>query len=90
MIDYFSDYPIDNEEDDLLNRSSFSRNLANTLINLQMSGESIVIGLQGKGCSGKTSILNLVIKELEKDENKQTHEYNILNLILGYIQKQMI
>lgn len=85
MMDYFSDYPIDNEEDDLLNRSSFSRNLANTLINLQMSGESIVIGLQGKWGSGKTSILNLVIKELKKeDENKQTHESLIKSLILSW------
>lgn len=61
---YISDKPIEGIEDDLLGRGSFSKQLAQSIINYK-SEEGLVIGLFGTWGSGKTSILNMTMEEIE-------------------------
>lgn len=54
---FYSDKPIFSREDDLLNRSGFARQLAQSLISLN-NADTFTVGLFGKWGSGKTSIVN--------------------------------
>ena len=70
---YYSDKPIDNSTEDLLDRHSFATLLANTLTTLQGT-DTFTVGLFGKWGSGKTSIVNMALHELENrklEENKE-------------------
>jgi len=58
-----SDLPIKNAEDDKLNRSGFSSDLARAIMNRDIS-EGFVIGMYGKWGSGKTSVINMVLDQL--------------------------
>ena len=60
-----SDEPICNETDDILKRSSFVNNLADSIISWDKE-KSLVIGLYGKWGVGKTSILNLTENKLKE------------------------
>ena len=60
---FLADKPIENVSDDLLNRGSFASRIADCLISNQKQ-ESLVISLNGKWGSGKSSILNMVKEEL--------------------------
>lgn len=71
-----SDLPIKGVEEDALNRSEFAKCLANTLLN-HTSREGFVIGLYGKWGSGKTSVLNMIQKEIEQ-ESKNISESPIV------------
>ncbi len=62
---YSADRPINNSEQDLLGRSSFSKQLAKGILEYHGS-DGLVIGLFGKWGTGKTSILNMAIDELER------------------------
>lgn len=62
---YNSDKPITCAEDDLLGRSSFAKLLGKAIIS-DYSHDNIVIGLFGKWGSGKTSIINIAINEIER------------------------
>lgn len=65
------DKPIENEEDDKLGRGKFIDQLGDAVKN--WTGEtSLVIGLYGEWGVGKTSILQLLGKQLEKTDNKPT------------------
>jgi len=55
---YLEDVPIRNPDQDRLERSSFARRLAESILSWR-GEESIVIGVHGTWGSGKTSILNL-------------------------------
>ena len=55
---YLEDVPIRNPDQDRLERSSFARRLAESILSWR-GEESIVIGVYGAWGSGKTSILNL-------------------------------
>lgn len=59
-----SDLPIKRAEEDMLNRASFAKNLAETMLDYTVS-EGFAIGLYGKWGSGKTSVLNMVLEQLE-------------------------
>ena len=59
-----SDLPIKNTEDDMLNRASFAENLAKTMLDYTVS-EGFAIGLYGKWGSGKTSVINMILEQLE-------------------------
>lgn len=60
---YVSDIPIENENEDILDRKEFVNALADSLINYQ-SSDSLVVGLYGEWGSGKTSILNMVQNQI--------------------------
>jgi ABC-type dipeptide/oligopeptide/nickel transport system ATPase subunit len=73
-----SDQAITSESEDKLNRKEFSKILADTLISWEKP-ESIVVGLFGPWGSGKTSILNLAIEEIEhKSESLPTTQKPII------------
>lgn len=62
-MDYNSDRLIETVDQDLLGRSTFSKQLAEAIY--KYSGkDGLVIGLFGKWGTGKTSILNIVINEI--------------------------
>lgn len=65
-METFSDEPIYTEDDDILKRSSFVKNLADSIISWDKE-KSLVIGLYGKWGVGKTSILNLTEKKLKQN-----------------------
>lgn len=74
---YYNDKPIKQFDEDVLGRASFAKNLATALTNLK--GETYTIGLYGKWGSGKTSIINMMLKELEnQEENKNDDEKFII------------
>lgn len=60
----YSDKPISSNKDDLLNRGGFARLLAHSLINLNNT-DTFTVGLFGKWGSGKTSLVNMMLQEIE-------------------------
>ncbi|WP_329384565.1 P-loop NTPase fold protein [Anaerofustis sp. HA2171] len=74
---YYNDKPIKQFDEDVLGRASFAKNLATALTNLK--GETYTIGLYGKWGSGKTSIINMMLKELENQgKNKNDDDKFII------------
>ena len=71
---YNSDKPIENFEDDILGRKNFSKNLGKVILSLT-SNDHITIGLYGKWGSGKTSVLNLAVREINRLTNSDS-QYN--------------
>lgn len=67
------DKPITKEKDEKLNRLNFIKNLS-FAINHYDNQECLVIGLLGEWGSGKTSILNLAMNEI--NENIEIFRYN--------------
>ncbi len=70
---FVNDRPIEDKKDDRLGRSSFSSNLAKSI--LEWKGvDSLVIALYGKWGSGKSSVINLAKKDLleSAEPNKPT------------------
>lgn len=72
-MNYSADRPIDTEDQDLLGRSSFSKQLGKAIYEYKEK-DGLVIGLFGKWGTGKTSIINMTINEVNKlavnDNNK--------------------
>lgn len=66
-----SDEAIDTFKDDLLNRKSFVENFSYSLLS-GSDKKSLVIGLFGKWGSGKTSIINLLEKQLTSEKEKKS------------------
>lgn len=64
----YLDKPITEAENDLLNRNDFAVKLAKSISSWR-NKESWVIALTGDWGSGKTSVKNLMVKELKKAEN---------------------
>lgn len=62
---YVSDEPISSDSEDLLNRKVFAQNLAKSLLSYKDKG-SIVLGLYGNWGTGKSSVINLTLGELQK------------------------
>lgn len=70
------DLPITKSDEDLLNRGSFAQNLAKVLLQYSFSS-SFTIGLYGEWGSGKTSLLNMVIENVERtDESAVILRFN--------------
>lgn len=61
------DYPIENEKDDQLRRAPLANKVAE-VINSFESKESFVIGIEGPWGSGKTSFINLVRNNLDREK----------------------
>ena len=70
---YLTDRPINKAENDLLGRANFSKQLGKSICEYNGT-EGLVIGLFGKWGTGKTSVINMAIAEIEhqtkNDKNK--------------------
>ncbi len=77
---YLNDEPISNLSDDKLSRGKFVVRLAQTIKNW-VSKDSLVIGIYGPWGAGKSSVLNLLEKELNKRQlNSEVRENKIVVL----------
>lgn len=75
---FSSDKPIKSKDNDLLNRTEFSKKLAKAILSYTEI-DNFTISLCGKWGSGKTSILNMVIEEIGNlTENHDTNEKPII------------
>lgn len=63
-MEFDADKPIVKSEEDKLGRKSFSKSLAEA-INRYTSKDSLVVGLFGKWGTGKTSIVNMILEDLD-------------------------
>ena len=99
---YNTDKPIEKQEDDLLGRASFSNQLGKAIYGHEEKS-SLVIGLFGEWGTGKTSIINMVEKEILrlslKDNKKQfiirfspwnyTDKDNLISLFFESLQSKL-
>jgi predicted KAP-like P-loop ATPase len=69
------DDPIQQPEEDLLSRSNLAEVIANEIRNFD-AVQGFVVGVLGPWGSGKTSLLNLVRKELSKEPEISVLEFN--------------
>ena len=67
-MNYNTDKPINNQEQDLLGRSFFSSQLGKAIYEYNAK-DGLVIGLFGKWGTGKTSIINMAINEINSLAN---------------------
>ena len=65
---YHSDRPITKPVDDLFGRSAFAHNVVKIVSNFNID-ENFVIGLYAKWGMGKTSTINLIQSELDKNDS---------------------
>jgi predicted KAP-like P-loop ATPase len=72
---FSSDKPIEQEEQDRFQRYSFSRRIADTILQRE-NQDGIVIGIYGAWGEGKTSVLNFIEKELQNHESVLTLKLN--------------
>ena len=70
-----SDKPISNREEDRFQRHGFAARIAQA-ISQRASVEGIVMSLNGRWGEGKTSVLNLIRNELNKDESIVLVQFN--------------
>jgi len=75
QIKLFSDEPINDEMDDLIGRRNFANALKDHIYNLSFE-ESFVMALYGRWGEGKTSILNLLKKEIKKEDHLLVYEFD--------------
>lgn len=61
---FISDKPITSSKEDLLGRNSFAQSLADAILSHKET-DSIVVGLYGEWGTGKTSVINLLIENME-------------------------
>lgn len=66
---YYSDKPIASKGDDQLGRNGFAALLAQSLLNLNTQ-DTFTVGLFGKWGSGKTSIVNMMLSEIEEQQKE--------------------
>lgn len=64
----FSDGAITDKSQDLLHRENFVSQLREEIAKIECSQESFVFGLQGNWGTGKSSIMNLLLKDCQDDE----------------------
>lgn len=70
---YYSDKPIGSKCDDQLGRHNFATLLAQSLLNLNCQ-DTFTVGLFGKWGSGKTSIVNMMLSEIEAQQRNYQEE----------------
>lgn len=76
---FCSDKPIEKSKDDRLNRKLFSKKLAQAILTYT-GQDNFTISLCGKWGTGKTSIINMVVEEIDK----QTHENELAPVIIRF------
>ena len=62
-----TDYPVKTKDSDRLNRASMAKHIAR-LVNDFESKESFVVGIEGEWGSGKSSFINFIIEEINKEK----------------------
>ncbi|MDR1910902.1 MAG: KAP family NTPase [Helicobacteraceae bacterium] len=62
-----NDAPIEKSGDDLLGFGGIAKKLAGSILRLDTENRSFVVGVEGEWGSGKTSLLNLVIEQIKKE-----------------------
>jgi P-loop ATPase len=94
-MQFNTDKPIQNSTEDLLGRKSFSKTLSEA-INQYKGTDSLVIGLFGKWGVGKTSIVNMVLENLNdkiivnfSPWNYDSHS-DLINLFFIELRKSII
>ncbi len=73
----YADKPIASSAEDKLGRKNFANQLANTLVNLN-SNDTFTVGLFGKWGCGKTSLVNMVLKEIEHIQAASTADQKLI------------
>jgi predicted KAP-like P-loop ATPase len=71
---FSSDRPIERKQDDSLGRTGFAFRIAESIRNWK-GKDSLVIGLSGPWGSGKTSIKNLILEELNQESQASPHVF---------------
>jgi len=74
---FYSDRPIEKLGDDQLNRGEFSRLLAQALMGLK-SDNTYTVGLFGEWGSGKTSVVNMTLSEIERRQAETPTEKQLV------------
>jgi len=74
---FYSDKPIGSNNEDMLNRKGFAKILARTLVHLE-SRDTFTVGLFGKWGSGKTSLVNMTLTEIESIQAERKTEDQII------------
>ncbi|HSW62488.1 MAG TPA: hypothetical protein VLH56_04115 [Dissulfurispiraceae bacterium] len=64
-----SDQPVKTHEADLLGRDPFAQSPGSVILKYQEKG-SLVIGLFGERASGKASIINMALEEIDRISSK--------------------
>lgn len=67
----YTDIPINSSDEDLLERSTFAKATARSLVNMQESG-TFTVGLYGKWGTGKTSLINMILQEIQAIDNVES------------------
>ena len=74
-----SDLPLINSEDDKLGRFSFATEIASGLVkSFRDNNESIVLGINGNWGSGKSTLINFIINEIERLSEENVAEIIVL------------
>jgi predicted KAP-like P-loop ATPase len=71
ITSFSSDNPIDNEKDDIIGSNGFAERLGDSILKYK-ENESLVIALRGEWGQGKSSVINLTKKYLEKKAPEET------------------
>ena len=74
---FHSDKPISSRSDDLLKRSGFAQLLANSIASLNKA-DTFTIGVFGKWGSGKTSVVKMMLQELENQQESADEQDKII------------
>lgn len=77
-MNYNSDKPIESSEQDLLGRTTFSKQLGEAIYKYD-GRDGLVLGVFGKWGTGKTSILNMVVNEINYLSKSDTERPIIVN-----------
>lgn len=73
----YADKPISSSAEDKLGRKNFANQLAKTLVNLN-SDDTFTVGLFGKWGCGKTSLVNMVLEEIEQIQAASAAEQKLI------------
>lgn len=76
----YTDLPLSTKENDKLGRYLFAEEIANGLVNsFNNNNESIVLGINGEWGSGKSTLVNFIINEIERLSKENQKEIIVLN-----------